>query len=226
MNKLIECRNINFHYNDYKNHKNEILKNTELVINSSESIAILGNSGCGKSTLLNIIAGFNSPTKGDIFIKNKNIYAMNEKSRTKLRLETLGFVYQTHNLLKDFNVIDNVVMPLLIKGENIKTATKKATKILKRIELGNKIYNKIGELSGGERQKVSLARAIINKPECVIADEPTGNLDEKSSALVLSLLLELIKEYNTSLLVVTHDNFIAKEMDKTAILEKKKLKFI
>lgn len=225
MSKLIECSNIDFYYKN-KHNKTEILKNLDLSINKSQSIAILGKSGCGKSTLLNIIAGFSKPNNGSVLIKNNNIYDMSEKYRTNLRSNTLGFVYQANHLLKDFNVIDNVAMPLLIKDKNKKLSIEKAKEILKKIELDHRFYNKPGELSGGERQKVALARAIINNPECIIADEPTGNLDERSSALILSLLLELTREYKSSILIVTHDISIAKKMDKIAVLEKKKLKFL
>lgn len=223
MSKIVECNNINFYY---KNNKTAVLKDIKLTINSSESIAILGKSGCGKSTLLNIIAGFNKPNSGNVLIANKDIYAINESARTKLRANNLGFVYQANYLLKDFSIIDNVIMPLLIQGENKKIAIEKAKDILNKIELSHRFYSKPGEISGGERQKAAIARAIINKPKCIIADEPTGSVDEKSSNIILSMLLELSKKQNSAIIIVTHDTDIAKEMDRTAILENKEINFI
>ena len=189
-----------------------------------ESVAIIGQSGCGKSTFLNLIAGLDTPTSGDVLISDTNLYSLNENSRTKLRANTFGFVYQFHHLLRDFSALDNVALPLLIRGDDKKEALESAEHLLKKIGLEHRLHHNPSELSGGERQRVAIARAMITKPACLIADEPTGNLDAYSASEALSLLLELREEEQSSLLIVTHDQEIANNMDRILTLDNQTLK--
>ena len=223
MSNLIECHSLGFSYGDDAN-QTDVLNNINFSMKSGESVAILGQSGCGKSTLLNLIAGLDTPTSGEVLIKNTNICSLNENARTKLRADTFGFVYQFHHLLRDFSALDNVALPLLIKGDDKKSALQSAEGLLKKIGLGRRLQHKPGELSGGERQRVAIARAIITKPTCLIADEPTGNLDAHSASEALSLLLELNEERRSSLLIVTHDQTIANKMDRILTLSNQTLK--
>ncbi|MGE4594523.1 MAG: ABC transporter ATP-binding protein [Gammaproteobacteria bacterium] len=222
MSNLIECRALEFSYGDGAN-KTHVLSNIDFSMKSGESVAILGRSGCGKSTLLNLIAGLDKPTSGEVWINNTNICSLNENARTKLRANTFGFVYQFHHLLRDFSALDNVALPLLIKGDDKKRALLNAERLLTEIGLEHRLQHKPGELSGGERQRVAIARAMITKPACIIADEPSGNLDEHSASEALSLLLELRKEEQSSILIVTHDQTIANKMDRILTLSSKAL---
>jgi len=223
MSNLVECRALGFSYGDDAS-KTQVLDNIDFSLKSGESVAILGPSGCGKSTLLNLIAGLDTPTSGTVLINNTNLYSLNENARTKLRAETFGFVYQFHHLLRDFSALDNVVMPLLIRGDDKKDALQSAEHLLAKIGLKHRLQHKPGELSGGERQRVAIARAMITKSACLIADEPTGNLDAYSASETLSLLLELNKERQSSLLIVTHDQTIANKMDRILTLSNLTLK--
>lgn len=223
MNNLIDCRAIEFSYGDGVN-RTQVLENIDFSMKSGESVAILGQSGCGKSTLLNLIAGLDTPTSGEVLINNTNLYSMNENARTELRANTFGFVYQFHHLLRDFSALDNVVLPLLIMGNDKKEALHNAERLLKKIGLENRLHHKPSALSGGERQRVAIARAMITKPACLVADEPTGNLDTHSASEALSLLLELNQERQSSLLIVTHDQSIANKMGRILTLNNKTLK--
>ena len=201
-----------------------MLDSIDFSLQSGESVAILGQSGCGKSTLLNLIAGLDTPTSGEVLINNANLYSLNENARTKLRANTFGFVYQFHHLLRDFSALDNVALPLLIRGDSKKDALQSAEHLLIKIGLEHRLQHKPGALSGGERQRVAIARAMIAKPSCLIADEPTGNLDAYSASETLSLLLELREEEKSSLLIVTHDQAIANKMDRILTLSNLTLK--
>lgn len=223
MSNLIECRSLGFSYGDDTS-KTLVLSNINFSMKYGESVAIIGQSGCGKSTLLNLIAGLDTPTSGEVLINNDNIYSLNENARTELRARTFGFVYQFHHLLRDFSALDNVTLPLLIRGDDKKIALQSSEKLLKDIGLEHRLQHKPSELSGGERQKVAIARAMITKPACLIADEPTGNLDAHSTAEALSLLLQLRDEEGSSLLIVTHDQAIANKMDKVLTLNNRTLK--
>ena len=223
MSNLIECRSLGFSYGDDTS-KTLVLSNINFSMQYGESVAILGQSGCGKSTLLNLIGGLDTPISGEVLINNDNIHSLNENARTELRARTFGFVYQFHHLLRDFSALDNVTLPLLIRGDDKKIALQSSEKLLKDIGLEHRLQHKPSELSGGERQRVAIARAMITKPACLIADEPTGNLDAHSSAEVLSLLLELRDEEGSSLLIVTHDQTIANKMDKVLTLNNRTLK--
>jgi len=222
MNNIIECRSLCFSYTEGSN-QTTILSNLKLDVKSGESIAILGPSGCGKSTLLNLIAGLDTPSSGDVLINNSNITKLNEQDRTDLRANTFGFVYQFHHLLKDFSSVYNVAMPLLIKGIDKESAIAQSEKLLTRVGLENRLNHKPSELSGGERQRVAIARAMVVEPDCLLADEPTGNLDAKNAKDVLELILELDENNTSSLVIVTHDQDIAKKMNRTLTLSNQQL---
>ena len=222
MNNIIECRSLCFSYIEGDN-QTSILSNLMLDVKSGESIAILGPSGCGKSTLLNLIAGLDTPSSGDVLINNSDITKLNEQDRTELRANTFGFVYQFHHLLNDFSSVYNVAMPLLIKGVDKEGAIAQSEKLLTKVGLENRLSHKPAELSGGERQRVAIARAMVVEPECLLADEPTGNLDSKNAKDVLELILELNENDTSSLVIVTHDQDIAKKMNRTLTLSNQQL---
>jgi lipoprotein-releasing system ATP-binding protein len=222
MNNIIECRSLCFSYTE-GNNQTSILSNLRLEVKSGESIAILGPSGCGKSTLLNLIAGLDTPSSGDVLINNSNITKLNEQNRTELRANTFGFVYQFHHLLNDFSSVYNVAMPLLIQGVDKESAIAQSEKLLTRVGLENRLNHKPSELSGGERQRVAIARAMVVEPDCLLADEPTGNLDAKNAKDVLELILELDEDNTSSLVIVTHDQGIAKKMNRTLTLSNQQL---
>ena len=222
MNNIIECRSLCFSYTEGDN-QTSILSNLMLDVKSGESIAILGPSGCGKSTLLNLIAGLDTPSSGDVLINDSNIAKLNEQDRTELRANTFGFIYQFHHLLNDFSSVYNVAMPLLIKGVDKEIAIAQSEKLLTRVGLENRLNHKPSELSGGERQRVAIARAMVVEPDCLLADEPTGNLDSKNAKDVLELILELDDDNTSSLVIVTHDQGIAKKMNRTLTLNNQQL---
>ena len=222
MNNIIECRSLCFSYIEGDN-QTSILSNLMLDVKSGESIAILGPSGCGKSTLLNLIAGLDTPSSGDVLINNSDITKLNEQDRTELRANTFGFVYQFHHLLNDFSSVYNVAMPLLIKGVDKEGAIAQSEKLLTKVGLENRLNHKPSELSGGERQRVAIARAMVVEPDCLLADEPTGNLDSKNAKDVLELILELNENDTSSLVIVTHDQDIAKKMNRTLTLSNQQL---
>ena len=213
MSNIVECRSLGFNYGK-GNSKTSVLKNLNFQIKSNEKIAIIGQSGCGKSTLLNLLAGLDTPSEGEVLVDNTNISTLPEHKRTELRARNLGFVYQFHHLLKDFSSIYNTALPLLISGVDTNQAMAKAHKILKKVGLENRTNHKPSELSGGERQRVAIARAMITEPACLMADEPTGNLDATNAREVLDLIIELNKNRDTALLIVTHDLSIANKMER------------
>ena len=213
MSNIVECRSLGFNYGK-GNSKTSVLKNLNFQIKSNEKIAIIGQSGCGKSTLLNLLAGLDFPSEGEVLVDNTNISILPEHKRTELRARNLGFVYQFHHLLKDFSSIYNTALPLLISGVDTNQAMAKAQEILKKVGLENRTNHKPSELSGGERQRVAIARAMITEPACLMADEPTGNLDSTHAREVLDLIIELNKNRDTALLIVTHDLSIANKMER------------
>jgi len=213
MSNIIECRSLCFSYSEGEN-KTTVLDNLNFEVKPGEKVAIIGQSGCGKSTLLNLIAGLDKSSTGDVLINNSNIAKLNEKDRTELRSKNLGFVYQFHHLLNDFSSLYNVSLPLLIKGIDKRKAVKLAEDILKKVGLEKRLKHKPSQLSGGERQRVAIARAMISEPACLLADEPTGNLDASNAKDVLDLIIELNDSKRTALLIVTHDLSIANMMDR------------
>jgi len=200
-----------------------ILKNINLSIKVGEKVAIVGASGSGKSTLLHLLGGLDKPTKGQVFVDEKNLVTLSEKQRCRVRNNYMGFVYQFHHLLAEFSAQENVAMPALIKGESPARALSKAAILLEKVGMSGRLDHKPAELSGGERQRTSIARAVINEPRCICADEPTGNLDKATAAQVVQVLLRLNEEFGTSLIVVTHDMALAEKMDTIYTIEEGRL---
>lgn len=197
----------------------EVLKGVNLAINSGERVAIMGASGSGKSTLLHLLGGLEKPTQGQVILGTENLNKISASRLCQLRNNSLGFIYQYHHLLGEFTLLENVAMPMLIAGKSVKYARSEATKLLNRVGLAHRIQHKSGELSGGEKQRATVARALINRPQCVLADEPTGNLDSKAAEQIYQLMLELNEELHISFLVVTHDPVLAQKMNRVLCME-------
>ena len=220
MNKtsILHCHQLTKRY-DQGGLNVEVLRGVDLNINKGERVAIMGASGSGKSTLLHLLGGLEKASGGEVVLDGVNINEVSAAKLAKLRNKSLGFIYQSHHLLGEFTVLENVAMPLLIGGESVKQARVRANELLQRVGLGHRIEHKPGELSGGERQRAAVARALINKPSLILADEPTGNLDSKTADQVYQLMLELNQELNVSFLVVTHDHELAARMGKVLHME-------
>lgn len=213
MNNLLTCRDLSKTYCE-GTIKTTVLKGVNFNLAPGELTAIVGASGSGKSTLLHILGTLDTPTTGRVNFLNKDVFALSSKEQDNFRNKSLGFIYQFHHLLGDFTAIENVTIPLLIAGYKSSEALQQASVILERVGLKNRLEHRPSELSGGERQRVAIARALVNKPALVLADEPTGNLDQTTAVSIYNLMRELNDEYKTAFLVVTHDMQLAGKFDK------------
>lgn len=196
------------------NHVTPVLHEVNLEVPSHQMLAIVGSSGSGKSTLLHILGTLDQPDSGELWLANQHVARLNSMEKARLRNEQLGFIYQFHHLLMDFSALENVAMPLLIRGQTKAVAEQQAAVILQRVGLGHRMSHRPSELSGGERQRVAIARAMVGRPGLVLADEPTGNLDHQTAESIYQLMRELNQELGTSFIVVTHDRMLAKRLDR------------
>ncbi|MGS2718723.1 lipoprotein-releasing ABC transporter ATP-binding protein LolD [Eionea flava] len=222
LSTVLQCQSVHKLYQEGP-HDVSVLKNTDLSLAKGERLAIIGSSGAGKSTLLNLLGGLDTPTRGEVFVANQQLSALDDDARGRLRNQYLGFVYQFHHLLGEFSAVENVMMPLLIGGVEREIAHQRASAMLARVGLAEREGHKPAELSGGERQRVAIARAIVTEPACVLMDEPTGNLDEDTAQAIEQLLLELNQSIGLSYIIVTHDKRLASTMDRILELREGRL---
>lgn len=212
-NSIISCQKISKSYDDGKS-VIHVLREVTLEVAAGEMVAVVGSSGSGKSTLLHLLAGLDKPTNGQVMLNGKDINAAREEEKCRLRNRYLGFIYQFHHLLPEFSALENVGMPLLIRGEEPAVITEKSSHLLEQVGLKDRMTHRLGALSGGERQRVAIARALAAEPACILADEPTGNLDPHNAEKVLELFFDLQKKSQTSVVIVTHDLAIAKRANR------------
>lgn len=221
--KVLILENISKSYKQNEGYL-EIIKDSSLFVRSKETVAFVGPSGAGKTTLLQICGLLDTPTSGEIYINNQNIKNLTDIQKTIIRRDNIGFVFQFHHLLPEFSVLENVILPGLVKAtEKKKIIEERAKIILNDLGLSSKINNRPYQLSGGERQRVAIARAIINNPSIILADEPTGNLDPENADVVFNLLLKIVHNYNSSLLMVTHNVDLAKKLDRIITIKDKQI---
>ena len=190
----------------------DVLHDVDFCVSEGQTIAIMGASGSGKSTLLHCLGGLDKPTTGEVWVGGQALHDMTEAQKSQCRNRTLGFVYQFHHLLPEFNALENVMMPLLIRGQKAAHAKKAALEMIEAVELSHRAKHRVNELSGGERQRIAIARALVTNPRCVLADEPTGNLDQQTADRVTKLLLRLNEHYRTAFVIVTHNQALAKRL--------------
>lgn len=202
----------------------DVLRDLNLEVSAAERVAIVGASGSGKTTLLQLLGGLDTPTSGDVLVRDQSIAGMSDTQRGQLRNRALGFVYQFHHLLPEFSALENVAMPLLVRGEAATTSLDQAREVLGQVGLAERLTHKPSQLSGGERQRTAIARALVTRPSAVLADEPTGNLDRRTGERVFAQLLRCNTDFGTSLIVVTHDPDLAARMDRVLELEDGQLK--
>ncbi|MEM7400872.1 MAG: lipoprotein-releasing ABC transporter ATP-binding protein LolD [Pseudomonadota bacterium] len=218
MTVVLQCENLSKAY-DSGPATVEVLKNINFSVQEKSRVAIVGASGSGKSTLMHCLGGLDVPNAGSVQVCGKDMSALSDAQRGELRNQSLGFIYQFHHLLPEFTALENVAMPLLLRSDSIADAEANASTILAKVGLENRVLHKPTELSGGERQRVAIARALVTNPKVILADEPTGNLDRKNAMQVQAEMLELNKDLNTAIVIVTHDASIADSMDEIYTLE-------
>lgn len=214
---VLECREVFKEYQDADT-RVKVLMGISVAIKRGEQIAIMGRSGSGKTTLLQMLGGLDSPTSGEIWMNGHNLHTLPEHRLEQIRNQTMGFIYQMHHLLPEFTALENVAMPLLIGNVEPAIAKERAADLLEQVGLKTRLLHRPGELSGGERQRVAIARALVNNPDCVLADEPTGNLDDENAAHVFEVMQALNRSRKTSLIIVTHDSALAAKMDRSYVL--------
>lgn len=217
-NELLRCENISKFYQEGEN-ATQVLKNVSFSMNAGELVAIVGSSGSGKSTLLHTLGGLDQPSDGEVFIKGQSLQKLSSNALAKLRNQHLGFVYQFHHLMADFSALENVMMPMLIGQQNKTEAKERAEKMLQAVGLAHRITHRPSALSGGERQRVAIARALVNNPALVLADEPTGNLDQKTTESIFELIQRLNQEQQIAFLLVTHDLNLAHKLNRRLIMQ-------
>lgn len=215
---VIHCNHLAKSYDDGEL-KVKVLLDINLDVTSAERVAIVGRSGAGKSTLLHLLGGLDIPTAGEVIIDGVDIAKIGEAKRARLRNRSLGFVYQFHHLLPEFTAVENVAMPLMLRGAKPSRATDKAREVLNQVGLEDRFQHRPAEMSGGERQRAAFARALVTEPKCVLADEPTGNLDSYNAERLHDLMIELNETHQTSFVIVTHDENLASRMDRVLTLD-------